>query len=82
VCAKVQPAVSGLEQQFGSRVKAHNIDATTPESKAAIQQLGFRNHGLVVRDSEGQVLWKQADHEVDMQQVQEEVQRLLESPGG
>ena len=74
----MQPAVSGLEQEFGGRVRAYNIDATTPESKATVHRLGFRNHGLVVRDVSGQVLWKQGDHHVDMQQVHENVDRLLQ----
>ena len=74
--------MSGLEQEFGSRVRAYNVDATIPESKATIQQLGFRNHGLVVRDVTGQVLWKQADHEVDMLQVQSNVDRLLQGESG
>lgn len=74
--------MSGLEQEFGTKVRAFNVDATTPDSKATVQQLGFRNHGLVVRDPSGQVLWKQADHEVDVEQVRRNVERLLQDGAG
>jgi hypothetical protein len=69
--------VSGLEKEFGGRVKAQNVDATTPESKKAIQDLGFETHGLVIRSADGKVLWKQADHNVRMEDVRSELKELL-----
>lgn len=69
--------MSGLEKEFSGRVKAQNVDATTPESKKAIQDLGFETHGLVIRSSDGKVLWKQADHNVRMEDVRRELKELL-----
>jgi hypothetical protein len=66
-----------LEKEFSGRVKAQNVDATTPESKKAIQDLGFETHGLVIRSSDGKVLWKQADHNVRMEDVRRELKELL-----
>jgi hypothetical protein len=69
--------VSGLEKDFPGKVKAQNIDATTPESKKIVQELGFKSHGLVIRSSDGKVLWKQADHDVNMDDVKKAVADLL-----
>jgi hypothetical protein len=58
--------VSGLEQEFPGQVKAQNLDASTAEAKKDIKELGFKNHGLVIRSADGKVLHKQADHSVDI----------------
>ena len=50
ICAKLKPAVSGLEREF-SGVRAKNEDATSAEGKAAIQELGFQSHGIVIRSA-------------------------------
>ena len=69
--------MSGLEQEFPGKVKALNVDATTPESKKIVQELGFKSHGLVIRSSDGKVLWKQADHDVQMDDVRKAIATLL-----
>lgn len=71
------PAVSGLEQEFSGRVEAHNVDATTEESRRVVRDLGFKNHGLVIRSADGKVLWRQADHDVAMEDVRAELRRLM-----
>ena len=81
ICAKVKPAVSGLEQEFPGQVKAQNLDATTDEAKKAIQELGFHNHGLVIRSADGKVLHKEADHSVDMEKVRAAIRELVKKPG-
>ena len=48
--------MSGLEQDFPGKVKAQNLDATTPESKKIVKDLGFQSHGLVIRSAEGKAL--------------------------
>jgi len=73
----VKPAVSGLEQAYPGRVTAHNIDATDPGARAAIRDLGFKSHGLVVRSRDGEALWKQADHAVRIEDVREAVRGIL-----
>jgi hypothetical protein len=69
--------VSGLEKEFEGRVKAQNVDATTPEAKKAIKELGFGTHGLVIRSADGKVLWKQPDHDVKMDDVRKALKDLL-----
>jgi hypothetical protein len=77
VCAKVKPAVSGLEKEFPGKVTAVNQDAFTEESKKIVQELGFKNHGLAIRAPDGTVLHKEADHTVDMEKVREAIRKLL-----
>lgn len=69
--------MSGLEQEFSGKVRGRNLDATTPENKKIVKELGFEDHGLVIRSADGKVLWKQPDHEVKMDDVRKELRLLL-----
>ena len=71
--------MSGLEQEFPGKVSAHNVDASSPEAKQAVASLGFKSHGLVIRSPEGEVLWKEPDHTVQIEHVRQEVQELTRS---
>ncbi len=64
-------------EEFPGKVKAENVDATTPEAAKAIKELGFKNHGLVIRDQKGKVLWKEPDHQVKMEDVREALRKRL-----
>jgi len=69
--------VSGLAQDFPGKVKAQNVDATTPENKQIVKELGFKSHGLVIRSADGKTLWKQPDHDVAMDDVKKAIADLL-----
>ena len=69
--------MSGLEQDFPGKVKAQNVDATTPENKQIVKELGFKSHGLVIRSADGKTLWKQPDHDVAMDDVKKAIADLL-----
>ncbi len=73
----MQSAVSGLEDEFPRKVQAKNVDCESPEGRAAVKELGFDSHGLAVRDPSGQVLFKQADHAVQVQDVRAAIKRSL-----
>jgi len=77
ICQKLMPAVSGLEKEFPGKVHAANVDAFSDAGKSAVKELGFQNHGLVVRDAEGKVLFKQADHSVNIEEVRAELAKIL-----
>ena len=79
ICARLKPAVSGLEQGFPGKVTSHNVDATTPQARADVRDLGFKSHGLVIRSVDGKVLWKQADHSVQMESVKKAIEEILRS---
>ncbi len=77
VCAKLKPAVSGLEEEFPGKVKARNVDASTAEAKKAIQDLGFKSHGLAIRSADGKVLHKQPDHSVSIDEARKALEEIL-----
>jgi len=66
-----------LEQEFEGRVVAENVDAMTPETEKICKDLGFQNHGLVVRAADGEVLWSQPDHEVVIDDARKAIEGLL-----
>ena len=69
--------MSGLEQEYKGKARGQNLDATTPENSKIVKELGFENHGLVIRSAAGKVLWKQADHDVNMEDVRREIDAWL-----
>jgi hypothetical protein len=69
--------VSGLGEEYKGKVRGENLDATTPENTRIVKSLGFDNHGLVIRSADGKVLWKEPDHEVKMEDVRRELDKLL-----
>ena len=78
VCQKLKPAVSGLEQAYPGKVTARNVDVTTPGARAELDKLGFKSHGLVIRSTSGETLWKQPDHTVSIIAVNEALHQILE----
>ena len=71
--------MSELDQDFQGSIVASNVDATTPESQEIVKQLGFNNHGLVIRSPEGETLWKQPDHEVVVAEVRTALEELTQN---
>ena len=69
--------MSGLEQEYKGKVQAQNIDATTEDNKKIVRSLGFKTHGLVIRSAKKDVLFKQPDHKVKMDEVRKELASLL-----
>ena len=69
--------MSGLEQEYKGRVRGQNLDATTEENKKIVRSLGFENHGLVIRSADGKVLWKQPDHDANVDDMRKELGKLL-----
>jgi hypothetical protein len=69
--------VSGLDQEYKGKVRGQNLDATTDENKKIVKELGFENHGLVIRSADGKALWKEPDHEVKIEDVRRELDRLV-----
>ena len=77
ICSRLMPAVSGLESEFSGKVRARNVDCTSDEGVKAIQELGFSSHGIVIRDHDGKVLFKEADHSVKIEDVRQALKQVL-----
>ena len=73
----MKPAVSGLEQEFPGRIRTQNLDASAPEAREVIRAAGFENHGLIIQGSGQVTLWKQADHEVRIEDVRAALEKLV-----
>ena len=70
--------MSAFEEEFPGKISCSNVDATTPEASELVKQLGFGNHGLVIRSPDGATLWKQPDHEVDVEAVRVAIGELVQ----
>ena len=67
--------MSNLETEFPNGVVCKNVEANA-DTKALVQELGFKTHGLAIHSSEGKVLWTQADHEVKIDEVRLALKKL------
>lgn len=76
-CGHAQTDVVALEKDFPGRVEVESLDATSPEGAKMAKRLGFKEHGLVIRDHRGAVLWKGTDHKLKMEEVREEIQNQI-----
>ncbi len=54
--------MNGLDKEHGDALQCQVLDATTAESKRKITEYGFKNHGLVIFDSDGRVRKKMDGH--------------------
>lgn len=76
-CSALAPKVEELAREFPGRVRAHNRDATAPEQAERMRRLGFDSHGMVIESADGAVLWRQADHRVNIEDARAALRRLL-----
>ncbi len=74
----MKTAVSGLEKEFPSDVKAENLNAREAESQKVIKKARFKTHGLIIRNAKDEIVWKQADHTVNMKKVRAAIRKLLD----
>jgi hypothetical protein len=76
-CGQAKTDVTALEQDFPGKVQVESLDATSPEGAKMAKRLGFKEHGLVIRDHRGAVLWKGTDHKLKMDEVREEIRNQI-----
>jgi hypothetical protein len=72
--------VSGLEKEFPGEVRALNLNARDAEAQKVVQDAGFKTHGLIIRNAKDEIVWKQADHTVNMDDVHAAIRKLLATP--
>ena len=76
-CSDAKTGVADLEKDFEGKVTVESLDATSPEGTTMAKRLGFKEHGLVIRDHRGAVLWKGTDHKLQMDDVREEIKKQI-----
>jgi len=69
--------VNGLENEYNGALKCDVRDGMTAESKAEIQQLGFKTHGLVIYDTAGNIKAKLDGHRLSEEEIRSAVQTAL-----
>ena len=68
--------MSGLDKEFPG-VKVENLNAKDPDAQKVIKEAGFKSHGLIIRNPKSEIVWKQADHGVNMDDVKAAIRKLL-----
>jgi hypothetical protein len=76
-CGQAQADVATLEKDFPGQVKVESLDATSPEGAKMAKRLGFKEHGLVIRNHRGAVVFKGTDHKLKMDDVREEIKKQI-----
>jgi hypothetical protein len=76
-CSRVLHGLGGFDQTFGARVAVRTVDCFSPEGVAAARRYGFVTHGIVVSNSDGQLLFEEKDHGVSADDVRVIVEREL-----
>ena len=71
--------MSELGKKYEKRVTVENLDATNKENAPKQRELGFMSHGLVIRDKEHKIVFKQADHTVKEAEVAAFVAKYFKS---
>ena len=72
----MRSAVSGLPSEFGSKVRVSIVEHLAPGAPEQVHALGFESHGLVIRRGD-RVVFKAADHRVEVQDVRAAIRREL-----
>ena len=62
------------------QLQVKDDDATTEEHRPKQAELGFQSHGLAIVDHQGEVVFKQADHNVKMDEATAFIADYLKKP--
>lgn len=70
--------MNGLESEYKDRVTVSIEDATSAQNAARIKnEFGFRNHGLVIYDRQGQIGQKLDGHLLSEPQIRSALESVL-----
>jgi len=78
VCQGVTTIVYGLAKEYGDGVQVDIENATTPENREKIQtEFGFKTHGLVIYDKDGEVKETLDGHDLQEPQIRLALQNVI-----
>lgn len=72
--------MSELGKEYENAVAVNHLDATTEENKPKQADYGFNNHGLIIQNQAGDIVFKQADHAVKAEDVRAYVEKHVKKP--
>ena len=73
-------AVAALSQEFPGRVTTRTVEAGSAEAQRDLERLEIGTAGLVVRNSNSVLIYKQGDAAFSIPHVREEIRRALGQP--
>ncbi len=73
-------AVAALEKEFPGRVTSRSVDAGTPEAQSDLAHLDIGTAGLVVRNSNSIMVFKQGESFLSLPQVRAAIRKALGEP--
>jgi hypothetical protein len=71
--------VSSFPAELQGRVAVRTVSHLTPEAKRVVQQMGWSNHGLVIR-RDGEVLYSARDHRANAYDALVALKTALDQP--
>jgi hypothetical protein len=76
-CAKVEPIVHGLAQDYDGKVTCVVKKHDEGDSQDRIKRYGLNLHGMVVTDASDKVLWSESGHMQTREGVEAALKKLL-----
>jgi hypothetical protein len=77
MCAKVEPIVHGLAQQYAGKIDCVVTNHDEGDSKQRIARYGLNIHGMVITDAQDKVLWSESGHNQTKEGVVAAIAKVL-----
>ena len=75
-CQGVKATVETMPSQYPGQLTVRTVEHLEPEGVAAVKRYDFKRHGLVITRGD-EVLFRQPDHRVEVEQVRLALARLV-----
>ncbi len=75
-CQGVKAAVEAMPAQYSGKLVVRTVEHLEQEGVAAVKTYSFKSHGLIIKRG-GEVVFRQPDHRVELDQVRLALNRLL-----
>ncbi|MCA8976891.1 MAG: hypothetical protein KDC98_19365 [Planctomycetes bacterium] len=76
-CAKVEPIVNGLAQDYAGRMKFEIRPYDEGDAPELIRKHALDRHGMVITDPTGAARWKESGHKQTRAGVEAAIKQLL-----
>lgn len=77
LCQIATSMVHGLEEKFADRMAFEVVDYSTPENQAKIEEYGLDQHGMVITDQDGNLVWSESGHSQKETEVTAQIEAAL-----
>jgi len=77
MCAKVEPIVHELAQQYAGKIDCVVKKHDEGDSQHRIARYGLTQHGMVITDAQDKVLWSEEGHKMTKEGVVAAITKVL-----